>query len=313
MLEITPRPIAGFAILPIFLGMLSYSVLSIFTISIGGSYPLQAQEKGPPDDVFEYKVKKNDTLSKISKQFLEEPGRWKELLKYNEIPNPSLIREGITLKIPGYLRKDSIPAAPAQAQTPAASVAANPEAIAEFTIGTVESSKDFNPVTNAGKWAKIAKNSMFFTDEWIRTKDKSSLRFAFIKTGISFEIRQNSVLRILSSKTQSLAEYKNDTVENAKAVLISSGSLESSVREKDKGKKYKLFVLTPVATVGVRGTEFYVDSIVPDKSLVGCFQGELDVAAQGVVVNVPAGFGTSVEKGKKPATPTPLPDRVEIQ
>ncbi|EQA46986.1 sigma factor regulatory protein, FecR/PupR family [Leptospira broomii serovar Hurstbridge str. 5399] len=314
MQEITPRPAAEFAILPIFLGMLSYFVLSIFVIllvSVDSSYSLYAQEKGSHDDVFEYKVKKNDTLSKISKQFLEEPGRWKELLKYNEIPNPSLIREGITLKIPGYLRKDSIPAAPVQTVvTPTA----NPEAIAEFVIGTVESSKDFNPATTAGKWAKIAKNAVFLTDEWIRTKDKSSLHFAFIKTGISFEVRQNSVLRIISSnKTQSLAEYKNDTVENAKAVQVSSGSLESSVREKDKGKKYKLFVVTPVAIVGVRGTEFYVDSTTPDKSIVGCFQGELDVGAQGVVVHVPAGFGTSVEKGKKPATPTPLPDRVEIQ
>ncbi|EQA36211.1 sigma factor regulatory protein, FecR/PupR family [Leptospira inadai serovar Lyme str. 10] len=314
MQEITPQPAARFAILPIFLRMLTYCVLSIsilLLIGIGDCYRLQAQEKGSHDDVFEYKVKKNDTLSKISKQFLEDPGRWKELLKYNEIPNPSLIREGITLKIPGYLRKDSIPAEPVQTSvTPIE----NPEAIAEFVIGTAESSKNFNPATNTEKWTKIVKNATFLTDEWIRTKDKSSLRFAFIKTGISFEVRQNSVLRILSSnKTQSLAEYKNNTVENAKAVLVSSGSLESSVREKDKSKKYKLFVVTPVATVGVRGTEFYVDSTTPDKSTVGCFQGELDVGAQGVIVHVPAGFGTSVEKGKKPTTPTPLPDRVEIE
>ncbi|TGK17535.1 LysM peptidoglycan-binding domain-containing protein [Leptospira fluminis] len=299
-------------VIPVFLGILFIHLIPEIHPGLefpGSVFRLSAQtqdNKGAQDDVFEYKVKKNDTLSKISKQFLEDPGKWKELLKYNEIPNPSLIREGITLKIPGYLRKDSIPAV-------ATAVAASPEGIVELAVGVVESSKDFNPTTNAGSWTKIGKNATLFTNEWIRTKEKSALRFAFLKTRISFDVRQNSLLRIISSGAQSLAEYKQDTAENAKAVQVNSGSVQSAVSEKDKGKKYKLFVVTPVAMVGVRGTEFYVDSSVPEKSLIGCYEGELEVGAQGSIVKVPAGFGTTVEKGKKPTTPTPLPDRVEIQ
>ncbi|HNJ65988.1 MAG TPA: LysM peptidoglycan-binding domain-containing protein, partial [Turneriella sp.] len=50
-------------------------------------------------------VKKGDTLSKISKKYLEDPSQWPALLKYNQISSPNLIQPGMKLKVPASLGK----------------------------------------------------------------------------------------------------------------------------------------------------------------------------------------------------------------
>jgi nucleoid-associated protein YgaU len=49
-----------------------------------------------------YTVKKGDNLSKISKQFYGDPGKWKKIHAANsdKIPNPDLIHPGLQLTIP---------------------------------------------------------------------------------------------------------------------------------------------------------------------------------------------------------------------
>ena len=57
------------------------------------------------EDFFQYQVISGDTLSKISKEHLSDPRKWRELLKYNQIESPNLIKPGLALKIPDFLSK----------------------------------------------------------------------------------------------------------------------------------------------------------------------------------------------------------------
>lgn len=76
------------------------------------------QPQGRPQTT--YTVKAGDSLSKIAGKLLGNPNRWSEVYALNRDligPNPSLIRVGMTLKIPGTAA--AAPAQPAPQPTPA--------------------------------------------------------------------------------------------------------------------------------------------------------------------------------------------------
>ncbi|MCS6983519.1 MAG: FecR domain-containing protein [Leptospiraceae bacterium] len=50
-------------------------------------------------------VKQGDTLYKIAAQHLQDPKKWRELLNYNSIVDPNVIKPGMALKIPAFLGK----------------------------------------------------------------------------------------------------------------------------------------------------------------------------------------------------------------
>ncbi|HMY65600.1 MAG TPA: iron dicitrate transport regulator FecR, partial [Leptospiraceae bacterium] len=68
---------------------------------------------------------------------------------------------------------------------------------------------------------------------------------------------------------------------------------------------------SPSAVAGVRGTEFNVAVDEEESTKLGCFEGLVEVSAQGETVKVPAGFGTSVKKGEKPVKPYKLLEKVK--
>jgi nucleoid-associated protein YgaU len=56
-----------------------------------------------------YVVKSGDTLSKIAQEFYGDANRWREIVEANkdQIENPSLIRAGWELEIPGVGEEES--------------------------------------------------------------------------------------------------------------------------------------------------------------------------------------------------------------
>jgi hypothetical protein len=74
-----------------------------------------------------------------------------------------------------------------------------------------------------------------------------------------------------------------------------------------RGEK-PLEVQTPAATVSVRGDRSRIGVDRQKMSRVSVFKGDASVVGVGKPVAVPSGFGTRVEKGKAPETPTPLPE-----
>ncbi|TGK02774.1 LysM peptidoglycan-binding domain-containing protein [Leptospira langatensis] len=283
------------------------NVLLILLLSVSMIGLLAEPKKGVHEDVFEYKVKKNDTLSKIAKEFLQDPRNWKELLKYNEIPNPSLIREGTTLFIPGFLRKDTISATGERIEPNS-----GPVAIADFQKGQVQYSRDFAPNGLPASWNKLSKDQILNTEDWIQTGANSSSKLLFNKNGTVVELREKTLTRILKMNADSMSNFKMN--KDGSILELKSGYLEAKVPPKKAGDEIRKFtVVTPTAVVGVRGTELYVNMVDPDTTAVGCYKGELEVSAEGKTVAVPAGFGTNVVRGQAPSKPEKLPEKVELE
>lgn len=283
---------------------------SILLILLAGflAFHLGAEpKKGVKEDVFEYKVKKNDTLSKIAKEFLQDPRNWKELLKYNEIPNPSLIREGTTLLIPGFLRKDTISATGERIEP-----ASGPVAITDFQKGQTQFSKDFAANGLPASWSKLVKDQLLSAEDWVKTDANSYVKITFAKSGTILELREKTLAKIRKADLETFSDYKIN--KDSGVIELKSGYLDAKVPPKKAGDETRKFlVVTPVAVVGVRGTELYVNSADEENTSVGCYKGELEVSAQGKTVAVPAGFGTTVVKGQAPSKPEKLPEKVELE
>jgi LysM repeat protein len=68
---------------------------------------------------FTYTVQPGDTLSKVAKRFLNDPYKFYILARYNGISNPSDLRVGQTIRVPGKKPSPSGPEEPAPAPAPA--------------------------------------------------------------------------------------------------------------------------------------------------------------------------------------------------
>lgn len=80
-----------------------------------------------------------------------------------------------------------------------------------------------------------------------------------------------------------------------------------SLEVKEKLKKHETFnTRTPVSVTGVRGTTFRV-KMDNDINTVETLSGTVSLSSAGGSVRVPAGMGTSVKEGERPAIPKALP------
>ena len=84
------------------------------------------------------------------------------------------------------------------------------------------------------------------------------------------------------------------------------------VSNKKGSKDEKLKVATATSVAGIRGTQFDVGTDKNGNDSYSCYEGQMQVTAQGVVMELPAGFGTSVKKGEPPQKPVKLLDKVKI-
>lgn len=217
-------------------------------------------------------VQKGDTLSKIAGQHLENPRRWKELLEYNNIKNPNLIRPGLKLKIPGFLQK-------------------KPVATVSFAVGDAK----VKPVDAAWQKALVGKGLHNGTH---------------VKTGKGKMMMQTSKGSILKVSVNSQLVLNSDG--NLNTVNLQRGSIYSNItRQKNNGR---FRVRTPVAVLAVRGTEFFskVDNEENDSSIFACYEGLVDVSAQGETVQLEPGFATRVNKGRPPLKPFKLKPAPEL-
>ncbi|WP_125179693.1 LysM peptidoglycan-binding domain-containing protein, partial [Leptospira ellisii] len=151
-------------------------LVSLFSFTI--CVPLLFAQTAEDKTLEEYKVKKNDSLTKIAKEVLNDPGKWKEFLKYNQIQNPSLIKEGMVLKVPVHLRKVVEPEAPALAAL-------------ELYHGTVEYSKRAKE-GNSPVWTSVSRNQILRDGESIKTGVKSSASLYFAENEAKIKLFEKS-------------------------------------------------------------------------------------------------------------------------
>lgn len=242
-------------------------------------YPIfsEGSEKLEPITVT---VQKGETLSLISERHLSDPKRWPELLKYNKIPNPDLIKPGLSLVVPVFLRKEVV-------------------GVSEFVLGSVE----WNGTGGKGPWTNLKLGQELNPNDQIRTGAKGKA---------DVHINNVGLVRILNDSHFEVkgADKKGGPV----AVALLKGALDAKVTKSNPpSKDTKFSIVTPSSTAGVRGTEFRVELDKKSSSTVSCFEGLVDVEAEGKKVVLTEGMATFVEKGKAPVEPYKIPEAPRIR
>ncbi|TGM31675.1 FecR domain-containing protein [Leptospira biflexa] len=242
-------------------------------------FPLLAEPEAALEPIT-ITVQKGETLSLISERHLSDPKRWPELLKYNKIPNPDLIKPGLSLVVPVFLRKSVV-------------------GVTEFVMGQVE----WNGTGGKGPWVPLKLGQELHPNDQIKTNGKG-------KTDI--HINQVGMVRILNN---SHFEVKGEMKKGGPVtVALFKGSLDAKVTKSNPPTtEHKFNIVSPSSTAGVRGTEFRVELDEKLSSTISCFEGVVDVNAQGKTVELTQGMATFVEKGKSPVQPYKIPEAPRIK
>lgn len=220
-------------------------------------------------------VKRGDTLSKISKKYLEDPSQWPALLKYNKVDNPNLIQPGMKLKVPANLGK-------------------KPAAVVVYKSGRAQYAR-----AQENAWKDVFVKLGLYSEDQVKTGPASS---------VHLQLSNMAVLRLQSDSFIIV----NKADKNTKDVIftLQEGRLQAQVEGLRKTGGH-LAVRTPSAVAAVRGTVFELSASKKDTGLA-CYEGQVDVSAQKTTVQVPKGMGTYVEKGKPPLKPFALPQPPQI-
>ncbi|TGK79633.1 LysM peptidoglycan-binding domain-containing protein [Leptospira bourretii] len=232
----------------------------------------------PEGDGITIIVEKGQTLSIISKTYLDDPRKWKELLKSNQIDNPNLIIPGMKLWIPKSLGKK--PLADLQRYTGKTEV-----------LKVSQKSSD---------WAGATMGEGLYAKDEVRTFKDSEAQFLLL-SGSRFEITENS--HVIMEKG------KSDTEPDE--LYLRKGRIRSIIQKKPSANQRMFLLKTDSAVSEVRGTDFLTEVDPSGNTTLSCYEGLVAVSAQNVTVNVPSGFATFVEKGKPPLKPFSLPDPPE--
>lgn len=228
-----------------------------------------------PDDGITIIVEKGQTLSIISKTYLDDPRKWKELLKSNQIDNPNLIIPGMKLWIPKSLGK-------------------KPLADLQRFTGTTEVLKISQKQND---WAKAKNGEGLYAKDEVRTLKDSEAQFVFL-SGSRFEITENSHVIMERGKTDTEPDE----------LFLRQGRIRSLI-PKSSGKNQRMFLLkTEAAESVVKGTDFLTEVDGSGNTTLSCYEGAVLVSAEKVTVQVNAGFATYVEKGKPPLKPFAVPN-----
>ncbi len=153
------------------------------------------------------------------------------------------------------------------------------------------------------KGSVLVNNKEAKTQTQINNKDtistkKKSLTIIEFKDGSKIKLSEKSKLVI----SNYLADKRD--------VNLKEGNGFFNIIKSKVSKKENFSVKTKTASLGVRGTTFFVSygiSLNNDDTWICVNEGQVDVTAKSTTVLVNAGQGVQVVKGKSPSNPAPLP------
>lgn len=225
---------------------------------------------------YSYRIRPGDTLIDIGESLLEFPRDWRAVGRYNRVANPRRLSPGATLRIPvRLLRREAVKA---RVTAVTGNVTANDARIAAGT-------------DVAGGMRIVTGTASFATVELI---DGSRL---VLQPGSQVWVDELARHRYAESTESRLR--------------LERGRMESVVVKTPRGRP-RFSVVTPTATVGVRGTRFRV--AIDDRSISSQAEvtdGDIVVGNGGKSIAVPAGHGVIAEAGGKVSAPIallPAPD-----
>ncbi|MFZ5907875.1 MAG: FecR domain-containing protein [Nitrospirota bacterium] len=219
-------------------------------------------------------VREGDTLIGICLQYLEEPGRWREVARVNQLRDPDRINPDQTIVIPAHLVK-GIPL----------------HGRVNYLQGTVEIQPQ-----DSREWLPLLINSQVPEGSRVRTGEGSGAEIMFDDGHLFFQkAHTTAVFQYAKRKLDRFAFYK---------VFLEMGRTMTNIKEAT-GKESRFLIDTPSALCAVRGTLFRA-SVDQDATRSEVLKGLLDVEAVGERVKVSEGEGTIARKGKPPLRPRKL-------
>jgi hypothetical protein len=223
-----------------------------------------------------YVISNDDNLWNIASKFLKKIDYYTDLQKLNNIKYPKRMNPGTVIRIPMKWLKHS----PANASI-------------SFQHGNSQylRNKTLSPLTLATK---------LVLGDQVRIGEDASATVVFAD-GSEMVLFKNTIVAF-----DHLSTYGKTGMVDTRVRVI-QGKVETSA-QKNKGPGSRLDISTPSAISSVRGTKYRVSNNANDISTVEVIEGNVAVAGDepNNSINVSAGLGTRIEKGKPPTKPVQL-------
>jgi hypothetical protein len=237
------------------------------------------------EDSVELRVVKGDKLIHICRKYLEKPGRWREVARYNRMKNPDLIFPGDRVKIPVKL----------MAGVPV-------DGTITFLHGEVKVRKN-----EKVEWSTPSVGDRVSQGSRMTTGKASSAEITFEDRNSIF-LKPNTTLGITRSEKRGASYRVNN-------FYLSTGRAITRLK-KATGSDSRINIDTPSAIASVRGTEFRVSVDEAAAMRTEVLTGTVNVRAGEMMVRLNEGEGTYVKKGDAPVTARkllPAPKPVDLK
>lgn len=230
---------------------------------------------GAEDKYRLYTVEPGDSCWSIALKFFGSGEKYTLIHQFNRLgPLPHLLKPGQTIRLP------------LSAQNPDAKIGwlqRDVKTRAPYAIDWRKAKEDM------GLWKLYKVITGRGAAAGIRFEDESNLR-----------MRENALLVIYGG---SVDKTHNENIIKTK-VKVEEGTVVAGLNKLD-GKPLR--VQTPSALVELKSKRSQIEVDRQKMSILSVHQGKANIAAQGAKIDVPSGYGTTVQKGKKPNKPKKLP------
>ena len=224
---------------------------------------------------WEYSVHRGDTLIGLAQRYFVDPGKWLDLQKLNGVRNPRKLQPQSILRIPiEWLRE--VP-----------------------TTASVSILQGHATIKRGDEDKSLAIGDMLQPGDIVKTAVDASLVLHFID-GSKLLLLKDSELKL-----SRLGNYPK-TGMAATELDLTKGRTESKVQPL-KGAASRYEIRTPMAQLGVRGTDFRVAvDQASNSSFSEVLEGGVKATASDTSIDVKKGFGTRVVLGEAPSAPVEL-------
>ncbi|MFH1379166.1 MAG: LysM peptidoglycan-binding domain-containing protein [bacterium] len=245
--------------------------LTLFILLVTASSLLCAADDVPLQEIT---VRQGDTLWSVSNNYLKDPTRWPEIIKYNKIDSsdPNVILPGMVLKVPVTLIKENLRHA---------------ELVS--LLNDVRYRRK-----NEGAFTRAILNMKLYNDDALRTFKESQAQIKFY-SGELLRIDENSFIKIRPEEKQEEVNLLAGAVRASRSRVITANS-----------------VIMPKVNPKSAKSDFKTRLKEDKTTLVEVYEGIVDVTAQGHTVTLTKGFGTEVKYLKAPSPPKQLPPLPEM-
>ena len=213
------------------------------------------------------KVRAGDTIEIFAKTHLKNPRHWRRILKFNQL-NQRDFQPGVEVLIPRGMERKG-----------------------DASVREVQPSAVFSRKLR-DSWATIFRDLKLFSGDRIKTDGNGSVRL----------VLRNLMQVHIKPKTRVILSGRPD--QDGTDLFLQNGRIRSF---QTVPGKVSMKVVTPAAVAAVRGTDFAVEVADDGGTIVSCYEGAVEVSAQGKRLLLREGSSVAVEPGSPPGAVRSLP------